>query len=83
MTENVMQVLQVEELFAIKVIGIVAVTVFQAEIGDIGHFDLPIQIQKYSGLEPVENSSGNTRDRQQSESGAQETTACMFQITLP
>lgn len=48
----------VEKLLAIKGVGLVTIAGFIAEIGAIRRFKSPKQIQKYAGLELVENSSG-------------------------
>ena len=47
-----------QELLKIKGIGIKAVAGFIAEVGDIGRFSSPKQIQKLAGLSLKENSSG-------------------------
>ena len=47
-----------EKLLAVKGVGIITVAGFLAEVGDIGRFTSPKQIQKLAGLEPKENSSG-------------------------
>ena len=52
------QVSNIKELLAIKGIGVVTVAGFIAEIGDIGRFEHPKQIQKLAGLNLRENSSG-------------------------
>ena len=50
-----------QELLKIKGIGIKAVAGFIAEVGDIGRFSSPKQIQKLAGLSLKENSSGKHR----------------------
>ena len=52
-----------EKLLAIKGVGIITIAGFIAEVGDIRRFDSPKQIQKYAGLELVENSSGKHKGR--------------------
>ncbi len=47
-----------ERLLAIKGIGLVTVAGFLAEVGDLGRFESPKQIQKLAGLSLKENSSG-------------------------
>lgn len=47
-----------QELLKIKGIGIKAVAGFIAEVGDVGRFNSPKQIQKLAGLSLKENSSG-------------------------
>ncbi len=53
----------VEKLLAIKGVGLITVAGFLAEVGDIGCFDSPKQIQKLAGLELKENSSGKHKGR--------------------
>lgn len=48
----------VENLLEIKGVGIKTVSGFVAEVGEIGRFTDPKQIQKYAGLALKENSSG-------------------------
>jgi len=48
----------VDRLLEIKGVGIKTVVGFVAEVGDIGRFDDPKQIQKLAGLAIVENESG-------------------------
>jgi len=55
------QIAMTEKLLAIKGIGIKTVSGFIAEVGDIGRFSNPKQLQKLAGLAPVENSSGKHR----------------------
>ena len=47
-----------EQMLAIKGIGLKTVVGFLAEVGDIGRFQTPKQIQKLAGLALKENSSG-------------------------
>ena len=49
---------EAEKLLAIKGIGIISVTGFLAEVGDLRRFESPKQIQKLAGLSLRENSSG-------------------------
>lgn len=84
MTEVVMKVPHVEKLLAIKGVGIVTVAGFLAEIGDIGRFESPKQIQKYAGLELVENSSGKHKGRTTiSKRGRRKLRRVLFQVVLP
>lgn len=53
-----LKVPHVENLLAIKGVGFITVAGFLAEVGDVGRFDSPKQIQKLAGLELKENSSG-------------------------
>ena len=55
---EVLKVPHVEKLLAIKGIGLITVAGFLSEVGEIGRFDSPKQIQKLAGLELKENSSG-------------------------
>ena len=55
--ESIRKVQHVEKLLAIKGVGSVTIAGFIAEVGDIRRFKSPKQIQKYAGLELVENSS--------------------------
>lgn len=51
-----------EKLLAIKGVGSITIAGFIAEVGDIRRFDSPKQIQKYAGLELVENSSESIKE---------------------
>ena len=59
--EKVLEVPNVEKLLAIKGVGLSTVIGFVAEIGDIGRFTNPKQIQKLAGLEIVKRSSGKKK----------------------
>lgn len=48
----------VDKLMEIKEIGLVSVSGFIAEVGDIGRFDNPKQLQKLAGYAIVANDSG-------------------------
>ena len=61
--EMILKVPHVEKLLAIKGVGSITIAGFIAEVGDIRRFDSPKQIQKYAGLELVENSSGKHKGR--------------------
>ena len=61
--EMIRKVPHVEKLLAIKGVGSITIAGFIAEVGDIRRFDSPKQIQKYAGLELVENSSGKHKGR--------------------
>ena len=61
--ETIRKVQHVEKLLAIKGVGSVTIAGFIAEVGDIRRFKSPKQIQKYAGLELVENSSGKHKGR--------------------
>lgn len=55
---TVQEIPEAEKLLAIKGIGIISVAGFLAEVGDLGRFESPKQIQKLAGLSLRENSSG-------------------------
>ena len=59
--EKIMEVPNVEKLLAIKGVGLSTVIGFVAEVGDIGRFTDPKQIQKLAGLEIVKSSSGKKK----------------------
>lgn len=59
--EKIKEVPNVEKLLAIKGVGMSTVIGFIAEVGDIGHFTDPKQIQKLVGLEIVKKSSGKKK----------------------
>lgn len=61
LTEKVKEVPNVEKLLAIKGVGMSTVIGFIAEVGDIGRFTDPKQIQKLAGLEIVKKSSGKKK----------------------
>lgn len=56
-----MEVPNVEKLLAIKGVGLSKVTGFVAEVGDIGRFTDPGQVQKLAGLEITKISSGKRK----------------------
>ena len=60
--ENIAEKLQeipyVDKLLEIKGIGLVTISGFVAEVGDIGRFDNPKQLQKLAGYAIVANDSG-------------------------
>ena len=59
--EDVRKVPNVEKLLAIKGVGLNSVEGFLAEVGDIGRFTDPKQIQKLAGLEITKISSGKRK----------------------
>ena len=61
--EKVMEVPNVEKLLAIKGVGLSTVIGFVAEVGDIGRFTDPRQVQKLAGLEITKISSGKRKGR--------------------
>ena len=79
-----MKVPNVANLLSIKGVGIVTVAGFLAEIGDVGRFDSPKQIQKLAGLELKENSSGKHKGRSSiSKRGRKKLRRLLFQAVLP
>lgn len=84
MTEVVMQVPNVEKLLAIKGVGLVTVAGFLSEVGEIGRFDSPKQIQKLAGMELVECSSGKHRGQTRiSKRGRRKLRRGLYQVVLP
>ena len=79
-----MKVPNVANLLSIKGVGIITVAGFLAEIGDVGRFDSPKQIQKLAGLELKENSSGKHKGRSSiSKRGRKKLRRLLFQVVLP
>ena len=73
-----------EKLLAIKGVGMITIAGFIAEVGDIRRFESPKQIQKYAGLELVENSSGKHKGRSKiSKRGRRKLRRVLFQVTIP
>ncbi len=58
MEEKLKEIPYTDNLLAIKGIGMVTVSGFIAEVGDIGRFDNPKQLQKLAGYAIVANDSG-------------------------
>ena len=58
LTEKMQEIKYIDKLLEIKGIGIVTASTFIAEVGDIGRFDNPKQIQKLAGFAIVADSSG-------------------------
>ena len=56
--EKLKEIPYIDNLLAIKGIGMVTVSGFIAEVGDIGRFDNPKQLQKLAGYAIVANDSG-------------------------
>ena len=79
-----LKVPHVEKLLAIKGVGLITVAGFLAEVGDVGRFDSPKQIQKLAGLELRENSSGKHKGRSSiSKRGRKNLRKLLFQAALP
>ena len=58
MEEKLKKIPYIDNLLSIKGIGMVTVSGFIAEVGDIGRFDNPKQLQKLAGYAIVANNSG-------------------------
>ena len=82
--ETILKVEYVEKLLDIKGIGIVTIAGFIAEVGDVRRFKSPKQIQKYAGLEIVENSSGKHKGRSRiSKRGRRKLRKILYQVMIP
>ena len=82
--EAIQQVKYVDKLLDIKGIGTVTIAGFIAEVGDIRRFKSPKQIQKYAGLELVENSSGKHKGRSKiSKRGRRKLRKILYQVMIP
>ena len=82
--ETTLKVEHVEKLLAIKGVGIITIAGFIAEVGDIRRFKSPKQIQKYAGLELVENSSGKHKGRSRiSKRGRRKLRRILYQVMIP
>ena len=78
------QIPGVDKILDIKGIGLVTVAGFIAEVGDIGRFDSPKQIQKLAGLALKENSSGKHKGQTSiSKRGRKRLRAILFQGVMP
>ena len=82
--EAVLKVDHVENLLAIKGVGSITIAGFIAEVGDVRRFKSPKQIQKYAGLELVENSSGKHKGRSRiSKRGRRKLRKILYQVMIP
>jgi transposase len=80
----VKQIPGVDELRKIKGLGLVTIAGFLAEVGDIGRFSHPKQIQKFAGLNLKENSSGKHKGKTTiSKRGRKRLRAILFRAMLP
>ena len=78
------QIPAVRKLLAIKGIGLLTVAGFFAEVGDLGRFQSPKQIQKLAGLAIRENSSGKHRGQSGiSKRGRRRLRTLLFRAVLP
>lgn len=74
----------INQLLAIKGIGLISVAGIFAEVGDISRFDSPKQIQKLAGLAIGENSSGKHKGKTSiTKRGRKRLRAVLFQVILP
>ena len=82
--ETIQKVRYVEKLLAMKGVGSITIAGFIAEVGDIRHFKSPKQIQKYAGLELVENSSGKHKGKSRiSKRGRRKLRKILYQVMVP
>lgn len=78
------QIPAVEKLLNIKGIGVLTVGCFFAEVGDLGRFQSPKQIQKLAGLAICENSSGKHKGQTRiSKRGRSRLRRLLFQAVMP
>ncbi|WP_350345112.1 IS110 family transposase [Proteinivorax tanatarense] len=74
----------VDKILEIKGIGLVTISSFLGEVGDIRRFDSPKQIQKLAGLALKESSSGKHKGQTTiSKRGRKRLRAILFQATMP
>ena len=84
MNDAILEVEHVEKLLAIKGVGPATIAGFIAEVGDVRRFKSPKQIQKYAGLELVENSSGKHKGRSRiSKRGRRKLRKILYQVMIP
>ena len=82
--DAILKVEHVEKLLAIKGVGSITIAGFIAEVGDIRRFKSPKQIQKYAGLELVENSSGKHKGKSKiSKRGRRKLRRVLYQVMIP
>ena len=82
--KEALQVPNVKNLLEIKGVGLITIAGFLAEVGDIGRFKSPKQIQKLAGLELKENSSGKHNGQGSiSKRGRKRLRRLLFQAVLP
>lgn len=74
----------VDKILEIKGIGLVTISSFLGEVGDIRRFDSPKQIQKLAGLALKESSSGKHKGQTTiSKRGRKRLRAILFQAAMP
>jgi transposase len=79
-----MQIPEVAKLLEIKGVGLVTVSGFLSEVGEIGRFKSPKQIQKLAGLALRESSSGKHKGQTTiSKRGRSRLRAILFQAVMP
>jgi transposase len=84
MEKLLIQVPGAKEILKIKGIGIVTATAIIAEIGDISRFEDARQIQKYAGLNLIENSSGKHKGQTTiSKRGRKRLRGFLFKVIMP
>lgn len=84
MEELLNQVSGAKEVLGIKGIGIVSAASIIAEIGDISRFEDARQIQKYAGLNLIENSSGKHKGQTTiSKRGRKRLRGFLFKVIMP
>ena len=84
MEELIMQIPNAEKMLSVDGVGLVTVAGFISEVGDISRFKNPKQIQKYAGLELVENSSGKHKGRSRiSKRGRRKLRKILYQVMIP
>jgi transposase len=82
--ELCMQIPAVKKLLDIKGVGLLTVGGFFAEVGDLGRFQSPKQIQKLAGLAIRENSSGKHKGQTGiSKRGRARLRRLLFQAVMP
>lgn len=73
-----------QRLLLIKVVGVITVAGFLAEVGDITRFSHPKQLLKYAGLNLKENSSGNHKGQTTiTKRGRKGLRALLFRAIMP
>ena len=78
------QIPHTEKLTAIRGVGLLTVVSFIAEVGDLGRFKSPKQIQKLAGYAIKENSSGKHKGRSSiSKRGRKRLRQALFQAIMP
>lgn len=80
----VAQIPNTDKLMEMNGVGLVTIAGFVAEVGDIGRFQSPKQVQKLAGLALRENSSGQNKGQTSiSRRGRARLRAVLFQAVMP